>query len=29
MAVDSEGSIYVAETNWGRRIQKFKVQGPQ
>ena len=24
LAVDSKGSVYVAETNWGRRIQKFK-----
>ena len=24
MAVDSKGNIYVAETNWGRRVQKFK-----
>ncbi|MGQ0752389.1 MAG: hypothetical protein ACT4PS_17825 [Betaproteobacteria bacterium] len=23
LAVDSQGSIYVADTNWGRRIQKF------
>jgi len=29
IAVDSKGSIYVAETNWGRRIQKFKLQGAQ
>jgi len=29
LAVDSKGSIYVAETNWGRRIQKFKIQGQQ
>jgi hypothetical protein len=27
--VDPKGSIYVAETNWGRRIQKFKIQGAQ
>jgi DNA-binding beta-propeller fold protein YncE len=25
IAVDSKGSIYVAETDWGRRIQKFKI----
>src|SRR3954464_751520 len=25
LAVDSQGSIYVAETDWGRRIQKFKM----
>jgi DNA-binding beta-propeller fold protein YncE len=25
IAVDSQGSIYVAETDWGRRIQKFKI----
>lgn len=24
LAVDSQGSIYVADTNWGRRIQKFR-----
>jgi len=24
MAVDSKGNIYVAETDWGERIQKFK-----
>lgn len=24
LAVDSRGSIYVADTNWGRRIQKFR-----
>jgi DNA-binding beta-propeller fold protein YncE len=23
MAVDSKGNLYVAETNWGRRVQKF------
>ncbi len=23
LAVDSKGNLYVAETNWGRRIQKF------
>ena len=27
IAVDSKGSIYVAETDWGRRIQKFKIVG--
>jgi DNA-binding beta-propeller fold protein YncE len=25
LAVDTKGSIYVAETDWGRRIQKFKI----
>ena len=25
LAVDSRGSIYVAETNFGRRVQKFKL----
>ena len=25
LAVDSKGSIYVAETDWGRRVQKFKI----
>jgi len=25
IAVDSQGSIYVAETDWGRRIQKFRL----
>ena len=24
MAVDSRGNIYVAETDWGRRVQRFK-----
>jgi DNA-binding beta-propeller fold protein YncE len=24
LAVDSKGNIYIAETDWGRRIQKFK-----
>ena len=24
LAVDSRGNIYVADTNWGRRVQKFK-----
>lgn len=24
LAVDSKGNIYVADTNWGRRVQKFK-----
>ena len=29
IAVDSKGNIYVAETDWGRRVQKFKiVSGP-
>ena len=27
IAVDSKGSIYVAETDWGRRMQKFKIVG--
>ena len=25
IAVDAQGSIYVAETDWGRRIQKFRL----
>ena len=25
LAVDSKGSVYVAETDWGRRIQKFRI----
>jgi DNA-binding beta-propeller fold protein YncE len=25
MAFDSSGNLYVAETDWGRRVQKFKV----
>jgi len=25
LAVDSKGNIYVAETDWGRRVQKFKI----
>jgi len=29
IAVDAQGSIYVAETDWGRRIQKFKIVGGQ
>ena len=24
LAVDSKGNIYVAETNYGRRVQKFR-----
>jgi hypothetical protein len=24
LAVDSQGNVYVAETDWGRRVQKFK-----
>ena len=24
LAVDSKGNVYVAETEWGRRVQKFK-----
>lgn len=27
LAVDSKGNIYVAETNYGRRVQKFKFVG--
>jgi DNA-binding beta-propeller fold protein YncE len=27
LAVDSKGNVYVAETDWGRRVQKFKVVG--
>jgi len=23
LAVDRRGNIYVADTNWGRRVQKF------
>ncbi len=26
LTVDSKGSVYVAETDWGRRIQKFKIE---
>lgn len=29
LAVDSKGGLYVAETNWGRRVQKFKPAGQQ
>ena len=25
LAVDSKGNVYVAETDWGRRIQKFRI----
>jgi hypothetical protein len=25
LAVDSEGNVYVAETDWGRRVQRFKL----
>jgi len=25
LAVDSKGNVYLAETDWGRRIQKFKI----
>ena len=25
LAVDSKGSIYVAETDWGRRMRKFRL----
>lgn len=28
-AVDSKGNIYVAETNFGRRVQKFKIAAGQ
>ena len=24
VAVDSQGNLYIAETNWGRRVQRFK-----
>ena len=24
VAADSRGNLYVAETNWGRRVHKFK-----
>jgi DNA-binding beta-propeller fold protein YncE len=24
LAVDSKGNVYVAETDWGRRVQKFE-----
>jgi hypothetical protein len=24
LAVDSKGNVYVAETDWGRRVQKFR-----
>lgn len=27
LAVDSKGNIYVAETDWGERVQKFKLLG--
>ena len=27
IAFDSKGNLYVAETDWGRRVQKFKVVG--
>lgn len=27
MAVDSKGNIYIAETDWGRRVQRFKPVG--
>ena len=27
LAVDSKSNVYVAETNWGRRVQKFKPTG--
>jgi DNA-binding beta-propeller fold protein YncE len=29
LAVDSKGNIYVAEVNWGNRVQKFKIAGSQ
>jgi hypothetical protein len=25
LAVDSKGNIFVAETDWGRRVQKFRM----
>ena len=25
VAVDSQGNLYIAETNWGRRVQRFKL----
>lgn len=25
LAVDSKGNVYVAEVNWGKRVQKFKI----
>ena len=25
MAVDSQGNLYVAETNFGRRVQRFRI----
>jgi hypothetical protein len=25
MAVDSKGNLYIAETDWGRRVQRFKL----
>ena len=25
LALDSKGNLYVVETNWGRRVQKFKI----
>ena len=28
MAVDSKGNIYIAETNWGRRVQRFRPVNP-
>ena len=27
LALDSRGNLYVAETNWGRRVQRFKPAG--
>jgi hypothetical protein len=24
LAVDSKGDVYVAETDWGRRVQRFR-----
>jgi DNA-binding beta-propeller fold protein YncE len=29
LAVDSKGNIYVAEVNWGNRVQKFRIVGSQ
>jgi DNA-binding beta-propeller fold protein YncE len=27
LAIDSKGNVYVAEVDWGRRVQKFKIMG--
>jgi DNA-binding beta-propeller fold protein YncE len=29
LAVDSKGNIYVAEVNWGNRVQKFRIVDSQ